>query len=237
MNWRAFPQPQDACRTAVQELIQIAKKTANETGAVRIALPTGSTMIPFYAELSQQLQGTNLKGWRFFPVDEYIGLSGTDPRTFKNFLDEKFFRNIPNTNYLRFTWQKNREDIIEELKESPLDIIVLGVGLNGHIAFNEPGSTIDSKIREVTLSETTLKKNFGEPLPEDAPKTAITLGIQEIHATKNIFVLAFGEAKSKIINAIHAIDANPEFPATLIKNHPGSKWLYDKDAASELQHT
>ena len=122
------------------------------------------------------------------------------------------------------------------LAENPVDFQVLGIGQNGHIAFNEPGTPFDSVTHEVALTESTIKANarFFDSIDE-VPKSAICMGIANIMAAKEIILLAKGESKAKAIKAMVEGPVTTDVPASVLQKHPSVTVIADQAAASLLK--
>jgi glucosamine-6-phosphate deaminase len=199
-------------------------KDEMESGRLNVlGLATGSTMIPVYNKWTESdLDFTNIVT---FNLDEYIGIPASSPNCYAYFMNEHLFNkkefrktNIPDG---------MAEDLDEEcaayeelLEEYPLDIQLLGVGENGHIAFNEPGTSFDSVTHVAELTESTLGVNsqYFEN-DEKIPKTALTMGIQSISGAKKLILLAFGEKKRAAITKLFEGNVVSEWPITALLSH------------------
>ena len=117
-----------------------------------------------------------------------------------------------------------------------LDLILLGIGENGHIAFNEPGSPFSSHTRPVLLSQKTRRNNsrFFKHL-KDVPRSAVTMGIKTIMGSKALLLLASGEAKASAVKAALEGPVTPKVPASIIQKHKNATVLIDREAASKLK--
>ena len=117
-----------------------------------------------------------------------------------------------------------------------IDLQLLGIGNNGHIAFNEPGSAAASRTRKVDLTENTIEANsrFFESA-EDVPRHAITMGIGTILESRRIVLMATGKAKAQVVQASLEGPADPVNPASLLQGHAGLTFVLDPESASELQ--
>ena len=124
---------------------------------------------------------------------------------------------------------KNYENL---LKRNPINIMILGVGVNSHIAFNEPGSNLNSKTRLIKLSRRTIKSNFKNK--KNHPAKALTIGIKNILAAKKVLLLASGKEKEKAINNLIKNKPNKKFPVTFLKKHKNLTLILDKEAAKLL---
>ena len=121
------------------------------------------------------------------------------------------------------------------IKDNPIDVQLLGIGRNGHIAFNEPGTPFDIGTHEVKLTENTINANsrFFDNI-EDVPKSAICMGTANIMASKKIVLMAFGEQKAHAIKMMVEGPITEEVPASILQKHPDVTVIVDEAAASEL---
>ena len=135
---------------------------------------------------------------------------------------------------------KDKDEAVKEydaiLEKYPIDIQILGIGENGHVGFNEPGTSFDSKTHVADLSDSTIEANsrfFNSN--EEVPRTAITMGIKSINDAKAIILIAYGEAKADAIAATVEGPITEEVPASSLQNHPNVFVIVDEAAASKLQ--
>ena len=180
-----------------------------------IGFATGATMVPVYKFLTKSLRKYNLSNIKTFNLDEYIGLPSQHPLSYAYYMYEHLFNQLSfhqsNINLLDGSARnvekeaQNYEKIIA--LGGGIDLQLLGVGRNGHIGFNEPGSKFDSVTRAVNLDNTTIKTNskFFHNFNE-VPRTAITMGIGTILRAKKLLVVATGKEKAiackKMINEV-----------------------------------
>ncbi|WP_027120450.1 glucosamine-6-phosphate deaminase [Mycoplasmopsis lipofaciens] len=210
----------------------------------RICFATGNTPIGMYKILAKnnQAKKTTFKYAVTFNLDEYVGLDPKNPCSYHYFMNENLFNHIDinpkNINFPNGIGDiaknaKKYEKIIED--NSQIDFMILGIGTNGHIAFNEPGSTPDQLTREVELTASTIKSNriyFDNP--NDIPKTAISMGIGSILKAKKIILLASGAAKAEAIrNAIKG-EISSSCPASFLQKHKNVTFIVDEEAALML---
>ncbi|WP_144511250.1 glucosamine-6-phosphate deaminase [Bacillus sp. FJAT-22090] len=189
-----------------------------------LGLATGSTMIPIYNNLIES--SLDFSEVIAFNLDEYIGLEATNINSYAYFMHQQLFSSkqfkethIPNG--MANNLEEECERYENLLNEHPLDIQFLGVGENGHIAFNEPGTSFDSVTHVAQLTDSTLGVNsqyFNDN--EKIPQTAFTMGIASIMKAKKIILLAFGEKKRPAIEALRGDDITEQWPITILKKHP-----------------
>ena len=212
-----------------------------ETGRSPVlALPTGNTMIPFYHLASESAERLRVVDWTCFNLDEYHPLPEPDaPYSFRAYLERQFFSKLkdrPRKTFFLDGTAANPEAECTAFEERILgaggiDLAILGIGVNGHIAFNEPGSAFDSRTRPVTLHPETLMANFKGPAPVNC---ALTLGIGTLLSAKRIFILAIGKSKASAVRAATLEPPTKTLPASALQNHPQVTWFLDQEAADLL---
>ena len=190
----------------------------------RLVLPTGSTPIGLYKELAnRQLDWSSVMTYN---LDVYI-MNPNHPQSYQTFMKKNLFNRIniypSNCNFP----DRNVEVYEQKLKGTPIDLCILGIGTNGHIAFNEPGSSFDSRTRVVSLSEQTIKDNsrFFDSI-DDVPKQAITMGLRTIMESKKIILMANGKHKLNILNVAMNVEVTEDVPASILQNHNNVEVYY-----------
>lgn len=233
MEFLKFDTVADASKK-VFELI----KDAKEKGANTFGLATGSTPEKLYELICDS--DLDFSDSVSINLDEYYGLSADHPQSYNYFMHEHLFNKKPfKTNYLPNGLNTNAEEEASRyekiIDENPIDLQILGIGENGHIGFNEPGTPFDTPTSLVDLTESTIqanKRNFDSE--EDVPKKAYSMGISSIMKSKQIILLAFGKNKAKAIKELMKGDITPDCPATVLHNHPNVTVVVDEEAASLL---
>ena len=188
----------------------------------KLILPTGSTPIGLYKELvNRQLDWSTTTT---FNLDEYI-INPNHPQSYHSFMKKHLFDRIniyPNNCNFPDRNTQAYEDIISEV-----DLCILGIGSNGHIAFNEPSSSFDSVTRVVDLTEETIKDNSRFfPTIEDVPTQAITMGLKPIMSSKKIIIMANGKHKKDILEQAMYGDITEDIPASFLQKHKNVEVLY-----------
>lgn len=213
--------------------------------AMVLGLATGGTMLPVYARLraAKERGEISLAEASSFNLDEYIGLGADHPASYHQYMEEHLFRGTkisrvhthlpkgdapdPEAEALRY------EALIRQ--SGGIDLQLLGLGRNGHIGFNEPGSPLASRTRVVDLAPSTLEANKAYFAPGEAPpRQAITMGIATILEAKRCVLLATGEAKAEAVAAMAAGEISSDCPASALRDHPDCEVLLDVAAASRL---
>ena len=215
---------------------QVMLTAIEEKDEVTLGLATGSSPEGIY-ELFRQNQ-PDVSHVTTVNLDEYIGLSADHEQSYAYFMNEQLFKHlnfkathIPNGTNKDSEAECARYDAI--LEANVPDLQLLGIGTNGHIAFNEPVTNFELTTHVEALVAETIKVNsrFFESA-EDVPTTAYTMGIKSIMQAKEILLIASGVSKAAAIKAMIEGDVTEEMPASILQNHPNVIVIVDKDAAS-----
>lgn len=193
-------------------------------GATTFGLATGGTMIPLYKKLRNS--SLDFSHCNSVNLDEYVGIPQGHPESYYRFMQQHLFEAKP----FKATYIPDGvvEDVHAEalryenlLKSLTVDMQLLGVGVNGHIGFNEPGTSFQSETDVVQLTVSTRSANarFFDTIDE-VPKQAITMGIASIMRAKCILLIAVGEEKRNAIEALIKGDVTEDIPVTSLCNHP-----------------
>lgn len=222
----------------------IAKIIRRKPNAV-LGLATGSTPLGTYKELIRmhKEEGLDFSGVTTFNLDEYVGLKPDHDQSYRYFMNDNLFNHINIKKENTHVPDGMAADIPafckwyeEEMKKAGgIDIQLLGIGGNGHIAFNEPGSSLGSRTRVKTLDENTRKDNarFFKTIDE-VPKYAITMGIGTIMDARQLVLLANKETKADAIAKTVEGPITAMVPATIVQLHPKATIIVDKPASGKL---
>ncbi|MGT2911229.1 glucosamine-6-phosphate deaminase [Streptococcus cameli] len=207
-------------------------------GAKTLGLATGSTPITFYQEIvKSDLDFTDMVS---INLDEYVGLPVENDQSYDYFMRDNLFNAKPfKENHLP---NGLAEDLDAEVKrydqiidENPIDFQILGIGRNGHIGFNEPGTSFDVTTHVVDLTENTIEANsrFFASM-DDVPKQAISMGIASILKSKTIVLEAFGAEKADAVAQMVNGPITEDLPASVLQKHDDVVVIVDEAAASKL---
>lgn len=228
----------------IRDLIQLKEKEGKNCV---IGLATGSSPKTLYAHLVRmhQEEGLSFKNVITFNLDQYYPMDKDALQSYHYFMRKNLFMHtdIDPANYHlpdgMIMKEKVKEHCLDYEKQieaaGGLDLQILGIGVNGHIGFNEPGSGIYSKTRLVTLDNSTRIANayeFGNM--SEVPRMAITMGISTILKSKKIILMGWGHTKAPVIQKSVELDDTEEIPASLLQNHDDCTFVIDEAAASEL---
>lgn len=247
-NINFFADSKQASLYVAHQIAELIQEKQKQGKPAVLGLATGNTPKGVYQELIRlhQNEGLSFSNVISFNLDEYYPILPDDQRSYTYFMRQYLFKHIdiepsqihiPHTDFSEegiAQYCKDYEDKIESL--GGLDLQLLGIGRNGHIGFNEPGSSFNSKTRLVNLNPVTredAKAAFGSI--DKVPQKAISIGVQTISQAKKIVLLALGERKSEIMNqAIHG-DIITEVPASILQKLPQVEYVLDREAAELIQ--
>ncbi|WP_314397535.1 glucosamine-6-phosphate deaminase [uncultured Gemella sp.] len=230
----------DSKKEASKEAYKILKSLINENSTLGLA--TGGSPIALYEEMIADYKAGNFsyKNVKSYNLDEYVGISYEHPESYHKFMEINLFDHIDIEKANTHVPDASAEDLEgalksyqEALNNAHVDVQLLGVGSNGHIGFNEPGTPFEKGVHVVDLKQETIEANsrfFNNDI-NLVPKQAVTMGIKDIMRAKHIILLAFGEAKQHAIKSLVEGDEITEnIPCTVLKNHPSVYVLVDKEA-------
>lgn len=230
----------DSKKEASKEAYKILKSLINENSTLGLA--TGGSPIALYEEMIADYKAGNFsyKNVKSYNLDEYVGISYDHPESYHKFMEINLFNHIDIEKSNTHVPDASAEDLEgalksyqEALNNAHVDVQLLGVGSNGHIGFNEPGTPFEKGVHVVDLKQETIEANsrfFNNDI-NLVPKQAVTMGIKDIMRAKHIILLAFGEAKQHAIKSLVEGDEITEnIPCTVLKNHPSVYILVDKEA-------
>ncbi|WP_114748832.1 glucosamine-6-phosphate deaminase [Pleomorphovibrio marinus] len=222
------------------ELIQ---KAIEEKGSANIILATGTSQ---FETLSHLISDKSIEWERvtMFHLDEYIGLSISHPASFRKYLKERFLEKVGQLKgYYLIDGQKDphveTDRLSEIIDKHPIDVALVGIGENGHLAFNDPPADFDTKkpYLVVNLDEACRKQQLGEgwfPDFEAVPKQAISMSIHQIMQSKHIVCSVPDERKAEAVKNCVENQVSNLFPASILQRHPSCTLFLDKGAASRL---
>jgi glucosamine-6-phosphate deaminase len=213
-----------------------------------LGLATGSTPIGTYKELVRmhKEKGLDFSKVQTFNLDEYVGLPPSHPQSYRYFMDEHLFKSIncPSSSiHVPYGHADSVVDFCEwyeaEIRRfGGVDIQLLGIGGDGHIAFNEPGSSLGSRTRLKTLTEQTIKDNarlFFDNNMEEVPRFAITMGVGTILEARKIIMLALGASKAAIVAEAIEGPVTSQVTASALQLHRDTIVIVDHEAGSKLK--
>lgn len=221
-----------------EKAVEIVVKNIQKKSDLIISFAAGKTPLGLYKELIKvyKKKEIDFSRVRAFALDEYYLINKADKKSLYYYFFKNLFNhvNIKKTNISLLNGQtknpnKECKDYENKIKKNLIDLQILGVGINGHIAFNEPGSTLDSKTRLVNLSPETIKRAKLRSIDR-----ALTVGIKTILSSKKIILLASGKNKAEAIKHLIKDKPNSDWPVTFLKKHKNLIVIIDRKAGCFL---
>ena len=223
---------------------KIMLEVVRENPYAVLGLATGTTPLGLYAYMiaDHEQKGTSYAHIRTANLDEYKGLPKTHPQSYAYFMRKNLFDGLgihsENTNIENGMAADEEKECVrydEVLEQLPRDIQLLGLGSNGHIAFNEPGTPFGSGTHVVSLAESTVKDNarLFDDISE-VPRKAFTMGIRQIMQAKKVLILASGANKADAVAKMVKGEVTEAVPASVLQLHPDCTLIVDKAAAAKL---
>lgn len=217
---------------------KIIEESLNQGEVKVMGLATGSTPVTLYERIvASDLDFSDIVSVN---LDEYVGIGADHDQSYNYFMHKHLFDKKPfKANYLPNGLNENAEEECARydaiIEANPIDIQILGIGENGHIGFNEPGSSFDSKTSKVKLTESTILANarMFEKV-EDVPQYAYSMGIHSIMQSKKIILFAYGSKKAEAIRATLEGPVDEAMPASILQKHDDVIIICDKEAGSAL---
>lgn len=230
-----------AAKQAAQSLRQILDKSGN----ARIVVATGASQFEFLEALTSAL-GIDWQRVEMFHLDEYIGLPVTHPASFRKYLLERLIHKTGIKQYHLLDGEHDPHEIIREvgrkLSSRQADIAFVGIGENGHLAFNDPPANFETEepYLIVELDEACRRQQVMEgwfAAVSDVPARAISMSIRQILKAKEIITIVPDERKSQAVKACLEGEISPMAPASILRTHPNTTIYLDTESASLLSNT
>jgi glucosamine-6-phosphate deaminase len=230
-----------AARHAAQSLLRVL----GHSETVRIIAATGASQLDFLESLTST-PGIDWQRVEMFHLDEYIGIPTTHAASFRKYLMEKLIQKTGMTRYHLLDGEQDPAEVIRligrELKSAPVDIAFVGIGENGHLAFNDPPADFDTdepylvvELDEVCRWQQVTEGWFGTI--SEVPLRAISMSVKQILKAKEIIVTVPGSRKARAVKACLEGEIGPLAPASILRRHPNTTIYLDTDSASLLAET
>jgi glucosamine-6-phosphate deaminase len=244
---RIYDNSNTACRGIAREIDTLIREKQNKGESAVLGLATGSTPVNLYRELIKlhKDEGLSFKNVHTFNLDEYYPIEKNHRESYNRFMHEQLFHHIdiPKNNIHLIDGNISRQDVFTSCQEyenaitaiGGIDLQILGIGRTGHIGFNEPGSTRDTRTRLVSIDRVTRLDAARDFLGEiNVPRYAITMGVGTILEARKLILMAWGESKSKMIARAVEGPVTESLPASFIQEHPNARFIINQSASAEL---
>ena len=243
MMIKSFKDKHEMAGAAAEEAASAIRQAIQTRGKARIIAATGSSQFEFLEALTS-LPEIDWKRVEMFHLDEYIDLPDSHPASFCRYLKERLIEKTGITNY--FLLNGDPADVIrrtgEAIQAAPIDVAFVGVGENGHLAFNDPPADFETEepYLVVTLDEACRRQQLGEgwfPTLADVPQRAISMSVNQILKSKKILCIVPDARKAKAVKACFDGEASPLAPASILRTHADTTVYLDVHSAALLNPT
>jgi len=245
MKINIYKNKKETSKEAALQAAFILNETIHRKGTATFIMATGVSQLDFIDTLITESK-IDWSKTKMFHLDEYINLSATHPASFRKYLKEKFISKVDKIQKINLIKgdaadpQKECDRLNQILKNEIVDIAFVGIGENGHLAFNDPPANfeIEDPFIIVNLDSQCRKQQVGEGWFEsikDVPQQAISMSIQQIMKTKNIICTVPGERKAQAVkDCFGTNEISPNYPASILKKHKNCFVFLDYDSAKHL---
>jgi glucosamine-6-phosphate deaminase len=244
MNPRIFPDKPSCGQAAAEAGAALIREAVSRLGSANIIVATGASQFEMLDHLAKcpDIRWDKVTG---FHLDEYAGLAITHPASFRLYLWQRFVSRLP-VPMQAFHFLDGEGDCAAEcrrvgalLQQHPIDVAFIGIGENGHIAFNDPPADFetDAPYLVVTLDEACRRQQLGEgwfPTLEDVPRQAISMSPRQILKSRHIICTVPEERKAPAVRNSLTGPVTPAVPASILQTHPATQMFLDQAAASLL---
>jgi len=239
---KCFDDKKEMARVAADQAAFILRDTIQKQGKARLIAATGAAQFEFLEALTT-LPAIDWKRVEMFHLDEYIGLPETHPASFCRFLKERLIQKTGMVHYHLLNGDEDPAEVIrrtgEALQSEPIDVAFVGIGENGHLAFNDPPADFETEEPYiiVTLDEPCRRQQLGEGWFDslaDVPRRAISMSVRQILKTKQILCIVPDARKANAVKACFDGEISPLAPASILRTHPNTTVYLDKNSAALL---
>jgi glucosamine-6-phosphate deaminase len=242
MILKVFESKESLATAAAEQASTAILRAIRREGRARIIAATGASQLTFLGALLEA-QGIDWPRVELFHLDEYIGLPITHPASFRKYLLERLIRPAGITNYHLLDGETDVSGVIQRvgdaIRSAPIDVAFVGVGENGHLAFNDPPADFETEAPYlvVELDEACRRQQVGEGWfanLEEVPQRAISMSVRQIMKAREIVCVVPDARKARAIQFCFEGEIGPMAPASILRTHPAATVYLDKDSAAQL---
>ena len=244
MRVKIFSDPELLARSAAEHAATSIRKAIAESGRCRIVLATGTSQFKFLEALTSTL-GIEWKKVEAFHLDEYVGMPVTHPASFRKILLDRIVKKVGIPEFFPIPGDASDmsgalEEVGRQLTSAPIDLAFVGIGENGHIAFNDPPADFETEAPYiiVQLDEACRRQQVGEGWFSDmteVPKSAISMSVRQIMKSREIIAVVPDKRKAKAVKLCLEGEISPKAPASILRQHPNAFLYLDEDSAALLR--
>jgi len=230
---------------AAEQAAKAIQDSIAERGQARIIAATGASQFDFLKALIAT-PGIDWTKVEMFHLDEYVGLPATHPASFRKYLIERFIEPAGIANYHLLDGEADPQEVCRSVGKliaaAPIDAAFVGIGENGHLAFNDPPADFETEepYLVVNLDEACRRQQVGEGWfagLDDVPKQAISMSIKQILKAREIICIVPDARKAEAVRNCFELEISPMYPASILRTHPNTAVYMDKESSSLLKQT
>ncbi len=243
MNLKVFPDKDSLARAAADQAATALRNAIEQHGSARIIAATGAAQFEFLEDLTHT-RDIDWKQVEMFHLDEYLGIPASHPASFRRFLHERLIDKAGITRFHLLDGERDPSEVIAEvtaeIRKRPIDVAFVGIGENGHLAFNDPPADFetDEAYIIVDLDEACRRQQLGEgwfKSLEEVPRRALSMTVKQVLKARLIICVVPDARKAPAVAKCFQGDINPMAPSSILRTHPNTFVYLDKNSAALLQ--
>src|SRR3954470_21279405 len=243
MQFAIFPDKKSLAKAAAIEASEALRNAIQKNDQARLIAATGAAQFDFL-ELLTQDRAIDWSKVEMFHLDEYIGISADHPASFRKFLLDRLINKTGMRRYHLLDGNREPKEMIasvtKEIREAPIDVAFVGIGENGHLAFNDPPADFetDEAYIVVDLDEACRKQQMGEgwfKSLDEVPHRALSMTVKQVLKAKEIIAMVPDARKAAAVSTCLHGEITPMAPASILRTHPNTTIYLDQDSASLLK--
>lgn len=243
MNLKVFDDKYLLASAAERQAATAIRNAVREHGSARIIAATGAAQFEFLDRLTKAAE-VDWKNVEMFHLDEYIGLPATHPASFRKFLLDRLINKVGIVRHHLLDGEADPQEVIAEvtaeIRKAPIDIAFVGIGENGHLAFNDPPADFETEEAYIVveLDEACRRQQLGEgwfKTLEDVPRRALSMTVRQVLKAKEIVAIVPDARKAQAVAKCFGGEISPMAPASILRTHPNAFVYLDKNSAALLR--
>jgi glucosamine-6-phosphate deaminase len=243
LELRVLPDKYSLARAAAEDAATAIRRVIGERGCARIIAATGASQFEFLEDLTKAT-ALDWKKVEMFHLDEYLNMPATHPASFRKYLRERLIDKVGITKAHLLDGERDADEVIAEvtveIRKAPIDVAFVGIGENGHLAFNDPPADFetDAAYIVVNLDEPCRRQQFGEgwfKRLDDVPRQALSMTVRQILKARKIIAAVPDARKASAVAKCFNGEISPMAPSSILRSHPDTVVYLDKDSAALLK--
>jgi len=243
VNLKVFDDKYLLASAAERQAATAIRNAVREHGSARIIAATGAAQFEFLDRLTKAAE-VDWKNVEMFHLDEYIGLPATHPASFRKFLLDRLINKVGIVRHHLLDGEADPQEVIAEvtaeIRKAPIDIAFVGIGENGHLAFNDPPADFETEEAYIVveLDEACRRQQLGEgwfKTLEDVPRRALSMTVRQVLKAKEIVAIVPDARKAQAVAKCFGGEISPMAPASILRTHPNAFVYLDKNSAALLR--